>query len=472
MSTKRFPSTLALLAGCALILPAAAETPAEAEARRRSFEEAIQKVEAAEKARTASAQSGDDAAAAARIAQEKLRAAAAAQAAAAPAIVSDGDQKMAKADAFVAAVEKKSPAAPRPAPPKGGVPVEGNGPAPGGVIGEVVEPRKKKAAQETIIDAEELIFDGSGKFGKAFQVVVFEKNVRLQHPQFLMDSDKLTAFFKEQPEPDPAAVGAAGVPAEDAGGDKLERAIATGREVVVTKKMEDGEPQIAKARKATYFADREEVLLEIWPQVQRGNNLVMAKSKDTVIILKGEEMIVKGPVRAKLVGKGAMGGAAAAKPQGKKGKESDGLTVIDASRGAVFNRPSRVAGHKEIFFDGAVSVADPGFDMVDGDSLTAYTKTNSKTGEWVLSSAVMNGKKVQVQERTGKERQGNARTVAFYPSSGDIKLKGYPAIYDGIQWKKIDSPSGELFLNEKSGNVKSKGGRSKMTFTPGMKPPA
>ena len=51
-----------------------------------------------------------------------------------------------------------------------------------------------------------------------------------------------------------------------------------------------------------------------------------------------------------------------------------------------------------------------------------------------------------------------------------MKLTGYPAVYDGIQWKKIDSPTGVMFLNEKTGDVKAKGGRTKMTFTPGQKP--
>jgi hypothetical protein len=184
-------------------------------------------------------------------------------------------------------------------------------------------------------------------------------------------------------------------------------------------------------------------------------------------------MIVKGPVRTKIVGKGPMGGAAEPTTTEKKPKkEGDGLTVIDAERGAVFNRPSSLAGHKEIFFDGGVSVADPEFDMVDGDTLTAYTKTDEKTGESVMSSAVMRGQKVRVQERTGKQREGTARAVAFYPDSGDIKLEGYPAIYDGIQWKNIDSPTGVMFLNEKTGDVKGSGGRSKMSFQPGLKPPA
>ena len=112
------------------------------------------------------------------------------------------------------------------------------------------------------------------------------------------------------------------------------------------------------------------------------------------------------------------------------------------------------------------------FEMPDGDSLTAYTKTDEESGEGVLSRAVMRGQKVQVRERTGKRREGTARAVAFYPASGDIKLEGYPSIYDGIQWKTIDSPTGVMFLNEQTGDVKSKGGRSKMSFLPGSKPPA
>ena len=52
---------------------------------------------------------------------------------------------------------------------------------------------------DTIIEAEErLIFDGSSSLGPDYQVVIFEDNVTVSHPSFVMRSDKLEARFKKK----------------------------------------------------------------------------------------------------------------------------------------------------------------------------------------------------------------------------------------------------------------------------------
>ena len=50
----------------------------------------------------------------------------------------------------------------------------------------------------TIIDADgRLIFDGSSSLGDDYQVVIFEDNVTVSHPGFVMNSDRLEARFKK-----------------------------------------------------------------------------------------------------------------------------------------------------------------------------------------------------------------------------------------------------------------------------------
>ena len=464
---------------------------ADAERRRVAFEEAMRKIEEAEARMAAENAKQAEREAAAKQAQEQMRESVEkAGADVAAGSTRAADLKRAEAQGFATAVQTKvpedvrsrftpppaapeaAPAAPaKPAPkaePKPTPPAGGATSAPEKTKPAASAAKAGKGAKETVIEADgRVIFDGSGRFGKEHQVVIFEDNVVVTNPEFVMKSDRLIAYFKRGAEEGAEPEGAEGAePAKEEGGNQLERAVATGREVVVRKLIADGEPQIAKARKATFFADRQEVMLEIWPQVQRGKNLVIAKSKDTVIILKGEEMVVNGPVRTTIVGKDPTskdGGAAST-----RNPKSTKNTVIDAERGAVFNRPSQRSGQREVFFEGDVSVSDPGFGMF-GDDLTAYFQQNAKTGETTMSSAVMRGNKVEVQQRTSSgERMGRARRVVFIPASGDIRLEQDPELYRGGEWFR----GGEVaYLNKDSKNFSHKGGRAKMSFAPGASEP-
>ena len=491
---------------------------AELEKRRIAFEEAMKKIEEAEakQAEEKAAQAGR--AEAAKAAQIALRESVAAEAAADGAGVNrEADLKRASAQAFAVGVAAKTqatvppvkvppvkvppvevppvkvppvvkpakvppvkvspPAPPVQGAPEGGVPGEGNEPAPGPDPKPARSPDDKKPVPETVIDADgRAIFDGSGRFGPEYQVVIFEDNVRVTNPEFVMTSDRLTAYFK-QPEKKPSTGGEKGETPEEAQdeGKKLERAVATGREVTVRKTIEGGDDQIAKARKATYFADREEVMLEIWPQVQRGQNLVIAKSKDTVIVLKGEEMIVNGPVRTEIVGKGMANpaapkaGAGTAASEGAK-SSSVRKTVIDAELGAVFNRPSARDGEKEVFFEGKVGVVEPGFGIT-GDDLTAYMRPDSKTGETVMRMAVIRGRKAEVQQGSGDTlRVGRANRIVYVTATGDVRLEDQPEVLRGGEWIKGGAV---VVMNKDTKDFRQLGGseRSKMSFAPGERPP-
>ena len=130
------------------------------------------------------------------------------------------------------------------------------------------------------------------------------------------------------------------------GAGRLEIAEATGREVIVTRRIADNQNQVAKAGKVTFHAQdfndpgsSDKIILEIFPSVQKGQSRVIAKSIGTRIILIGDEMIVEGPVRTQIVGAGL---SESEELDNETGffipKDANRETVIDAEDGAVFNR--------------------------------------------------------------------------------------------------------------------------------------
>ena len=290
---------------------------------------------------------------------------------------------------------------------------------------------------ETVIEADgRLIFDGRSSLGEEVQVVIFEDNVVLKNPNFMMKSDRLEARFKRFDKNNKKEIQAE--PRRDTGAGRLELAEATGREVVVTRILSDNELQVAKAGKVTYKAkdinDRnslDEVVLEIYPSVQRGRNRVIAKSIGTRIILKGDEMIVEGPVRTQIVGSGFSDAKEDAGSQsGSNSKGAYRQTIIDAEKGAVFNRMKPGTENRELFCEGNVAVADPGFDLFS-EKLTAYVSPFTKKG--VIDKAVALGaknKKVQVQRRSvdGEVQLGRAGKVTFLGDTKDMVLDDWPEI--------------------------------------------
>ena len=317
----------------------------------------------------------------------------------------------------------------------------------------------------TVIDADgSVIFDGSGRFGEEYQAVIFEDNVVVTNPEFTMTSDYLTAFFSKSKDS-----GSENESADQSS--RLDRAVATGEEVVVRKTIADGELQVAKSRKATFIASDpnrkgtvDEVVLEVWPRVQRGNNLIVAKSKDTVIILRRDEMIVNGPVRTEIVGGGGLMPESESGKQEDKEKDSEEgtatskTTVIDAARGAIFNRLDPVTRNREMFFEGDVKIADTQFD-ISCETLTAYMRFTE--GEKGLQKAVANGlpeKRVRVERHTenGERQLGLAQEVTYVISSGDVVLDIWPEIRRGSHSSVAKHRDARIVM-KKNGNVESRG---------------
>ncbi len=142
-------------------------------------------------------------------------------------------------------------------------------------------------ATTTRITAEQATFNANTN------LVTFEDNVELDHPEFDLTCDILEAELKNQ---DGAEGEAAPVPpTQQAASGGIERATATGY-VVIEKLTPDGETQVAKARKAVYESATGNVVLMIFPQLQDGKNLIKGTSERTRIFLRPNgEHHVEGP---------------------------------------------------------------------------------------------------------------------------------------------------------------------------------
>jgi lipopolysaccharide export system protein LptA len=201
--------------------------------------------------------------------------------------------------------------APDPDTPKGGAPSK----APSGT--GAADGKKGRAAgpQPSTID---ILSEGAVYLDSAQALAIFTDDVVLDHPQFHMTSDKLEVYFvkggdkkpalekegqgNKAAEPD-AAPKAQPVdrPAPQAGDARLKQAIATGKKVVVRKLDENGEPQIGICRHLTYLGDSGDVILREMPQVQRGNNVIIARDSSTYMVMKQNgELKVHGPADTRI----------------------------------------------------------------------------------------------------------------------------------------------------------------------------
>ena len=162
--------------------------------------------------------------------------------------------------------------------------VQGGGPKPGAKPVPQAELDAEKKGQPKEV---EILAESGCTFDSKANLVVFEKDVVVNHPQFDLVCDKLIVFLKKK-----AAEG------ESA----MDKAIATGKRVTIRQVDDKGEVQIGQARKVTFRGMSGDVILEDWPQVQTGTKLVQAKAQSTVIILnQNGKMKIDGPSITTLV---------------------------------------------------------------------------------------------------------------------------------------------------------------------------
>ncbi|MEM9281011.1 MAG: LptA/OstA family protein [Verrucomicrobiota bacterium] len=105
-------------------------------------------------------------------------------------------------------------------------------------------------------------------------VITFLGEVRIDHPDFDIQCDKLQIYMADG--------------AEGSNG-KFKRAIATGGMVEITRINADGETQIALARRADYDGNTEDIVLSGGPPyLQAGDRFVKTNSEDAQIIMTGD----------------------------------------------------------------------------------------------------------------------------------------------------------------------------------------
>ena len=168
-------------------------------------------------------------------------------------------------------------------PPPRGVPIEGNGPTPGAKPAPVKE---KKTERKEI----EIYATGGSTFNSKANLIVFEEEVVVSHPQFELFCDKLIIFMKPG--------GATG----EEGELPIDKAIAVGKKVIVRKMSDKGELRVGQSRKATFYGDTGDIVLQESPEVQTGKMLVQAREPDTIITLnENGKMGVDGPVYTLIV---------------------------------------------------------------------------------------------------------------------------------------------------------------------------
>lgn len=133
------------------------------------------------------------------------------------------------------------------------------------------------------------------------RMAVFLGAVHVKDPQFTLDADKLTVYFKQPAQtggakdgdgknvtnkPTDNKISASSVVPQGGG---LERVIAEGNVTVTSDRPDsNGGPPVhylGKGAKVEYYATTGEAILYGWPQVQQGINTIVATEESTVIHL-------------------------------------------------------------------------------------------------------------------------------------------------------------------------------------------
>ncbi len=136
------------------------------------------------------------------------------------------------------------------------------------------------------------------EFDANTNVVIFEEDVELDHPEFHLTCQVLVAELAKD-ESDPAPADADPTRLAAAGG--IQKATARGF-VQIEKLSPDGKVQVAKARQAVYDATSGNVTLAEFPTLQDGNNLIKGADETTKIFLRSSgKYDVVGPAKYELV---------------------------------------------------------------------------------------------------------------------------------------------------------------------------
>jgi lipopolysaccharide transport protein LptA len=185
-----------------------------------------------------------------------------------------------KAGATAAAKKAKKQAAQKPATQKEGTQKDNKSPA-SQLFGQSALGLNTNEPTTTEIYADEAFFDSTKNMG------IFSGRVKVTDPRFNLQSDKLTVFITK---------------GENQG---LEKAIAEGHVGLVRERPDPngGAPTraVGRADKATYTASTGDVELRGTPRVQEGQNMHVATSPDTVMIInQNSQLRTHGPSRTEI----------------------------------------------------------------------------------------------------------------------------------------------------------------------------
>ena len=152
---------------------------------------------------------------------------------------------------------------------------------------KVAPPERKVRNEKTVtIDEDKQIIitcDDVAYFDAKARIAIFEGNVKVDHPGFDLECDKLEVFFKPESAAKPAPAEGAAPASGESGTGEIDKVIATGRMVRIEKPASTGEMQIGQCKKAIFYADSENIEMYIWPQVQKGQYRMTATEESTVI---------------------------------------------------------------------------------------------------------------------------------------------------------------------------------------------
>ncbi len=152
------------------------------------------------------------------------------------------------------------------------------------------KPSPTPAKAPTIITADEDVI-----FNQKTRTAVFDVNVRVKDPEYIITSDKLTAILKKEavpgasPVPKPAATPGADPKEGPQEGNNLEKATAEGHVIIIQDKIDSKtgkvEHYIGKSEKAVYDGATGDITLTGWPQIQQGGNTHVSLAESTVMIV-------------------------------------------------------------------------------------------------------------------------------------------------------------------------------------------
>lgn len=141
-----------------------------------------------------------------------------------------------------------------------------------------------------------------------------------------------------------------------------------------------------------------------------------------------------------------------------KDRPADAKTEITANKEATFDNAASVAE-----FSGNVKVRDPQFTLTC-DHLKV-TLSKSRKG---MEVAEAEGHVVIIQENTEKSGQttkaiGRAATAIYVPETGEVTLKGWPSVQQGMN-NQVATEEGTVMVLNRNGKSRTVGG-SKTVIT-------